>query len=77
MINRYNELGDMECTGFFIRLGEFKIILTKPFKFIHISHCDQVTIMQYGKKITLKRFEIKNIKQKYDPNSNLLTQSAS
>ncbi|MGD9328745.1 MAG: hypothetical protein PVH48_07225 [Cyclobacteriaceae bacterium] len=77
IINRYNELGDMECTGFFIRLGEFKIILTKPFKFIHISHCDQVTIMQYGKKITLKRFEIKNIKQKYDPNSNLLTQSAS
>ncbi len=75
-IDRYNELGELECTGFFIRLGKFNLTLTKPFKFIHLSHCDQVTIMQFGEKITLKRFETNN-KQKYDPNSHMLTQRAS
>lgn len=76
-INRYNELGDMECAGLYIRLGKFNLTLTKPFQFIHLSHCNQVSIMQFGEKITLKRFETNKNKQIYDPNSNMLAQRAS
>jgi hypothetical protein len=76
-ISRYNEFGDQECSGFFIRLGKIDFTLTKPFKFIHLSHCHQVTIEQNGKTICLKKVKTTNNKQKYDPNSNMLAKRAS
>lgn len=76
-ISRYNEHGDQECAGFFIIQGRIDFTLSKPFKFVHLSHCNQVTIKQYGKTICLKRIKTTNNKQKYDPYSIMLTKRAS
>jgi hypothetical protein len=76
-ITRYNERGDLECTGFFKGLGNTDLTLSEPYKFIHLSHCNQVNIKQYGISIALKRITTTNIKQKYDPYSNMLTKRAS
>lgn len=76
-ITRYNGLGDRECNGYFVKLSNSGLDLTKPFEFIHLSHCDQVSIKQYGKTIALKRIKTTDTKQKYDPYSNMLTKRAS
>ena len=76
-ITRYNEQGDQECEGLYERQGKASLTLTKPYEFIHLSHCDQVTIKQYGKTIYLKRIKSSNSKQKYDPYSNMLSKRAS
>lgn len=76
-ITRYNEPGDLECTGLFIVMGKTNLTLSEPYEFIHLSHCDQVNIKQYGKTIALKRIKTTNKKQKHDPYSYMLTKRAS
>jgi hypothetical protein len=73
-VNRYSESGKLECSGIFSKLVHFDLDISKPFKFQHISHCDQVRIEQNGRTISLKRIKTTTYNKKYDPYSYLQTQ---
>jgi len=73
-VNRYSESGKLECSGIFSKPVHFDLDLTKPYKFKHISHCDQVRIEQNGTTISLKRIKTTTYNKKYDPYSYLQTQ---
>jgi len=73
-VTRFNELGEPECSGYFLKLGNYTLDLSKPFKFTHLSHCDQVNIEQSGKTIPLKRIEKTTYNKKYDTYSHMQIQ---
>jgi len=58
-IFRYDPEGKMECLNLFAILSNEALDLKKPFEFIHLSHCDHVTINQGNRKIQLKKIDIK------------------
>lgn len=48
-VTRYSPKGEIECEGNFeIKNTEKQLILNKPYKFIHLSHCEFVHIDQEG-----------------------------
>lgn len=71
IITRFNEKGERECSGYFLKLGNYSLDLSMPFKFTHISHCDQVKILQRGQTIPLKRIEETTSNKKYDTYSHM------
>lgn len=54
-IVRYSTDGNVECEGEFE--SDHELDLFAKYKFVHLSHCQQVSIQQYNRFITLKRVE--------------------
>lgn len=52
-ICRYSPEGNIECEGVFTPNKEFNIEL--PYQFVHISHCQIVTILQNNNTIVFER----------------------
>jgi len=73
-VNRYSESGKLECSGIFLKQKHINLDISMPFKFKHISHCDQVRIEQSGRTISLKRIKTTPYNKKYDSYSYLQTQ---
>lgn len=48
IITRYSPEGKIECKGFFNKETISKFILSHKYEFTFISHCNQVTIYQFG-----------------------------
>lgn len=46
LISRYNQNGVLECEGRFEESKNAIFNKSLPFKFIHLSHCDKITIQQ-------------------------------
>lgn len=53
-ITRYSALGKIECTGCFKALENGFNVWAK-YQFIHLSHCQMVTISQKGKSFVFHR----------------------
>lgn len=45
-ISRFSPEGLLECKGIFQILNHEKFKIQKPFKFIHLSHCQKVNLIQ-------------------------------
>jgi hypothetical protein len=55
-VTRYSPIGDIECEGSFeIENTKKLLVLNKPYRFIHLSHCAFVHIEQEGKVFRLVR----------------------
>ncbi|MBI3134753.1 MAG: hypothetical protein HYZ14_08785 [Bacteroidetes bacterium] len=52
-INRYNPSGKMECSSMF--RSDKIFIETISFEIVYPSHCNEVTVIQNGRKIHFKR----------------------
>lgn len=48
IISRYSPEGKIECKGNFIKEGNSKFLLSHKYEFTYISHCNMVTIYQFG-----------------------------
>jgi len=46
LVLRYNSDGGLECEGRFMTVESAKFNINLPFKFIHLSHCTKITLLQ-------------------------------
>jgi hypothetical protein len=60
-ITRYNEAGEIECQADFKESGHPVFDMALPFQFVHLSHCQKVTIIQEGEEICFLRVEENDI----------------
>jgi len=63
-ITRFNHQGEVECKGFFILPGKSAFEPGLPYRFVHLSHCRQVSIEQNGKVLRFRRLDLKEAKEK-------------
>lgn len=47
-IVRYSPEGRVECSGYFNYISKIMFNILEPFEFLHLSHCQSVTISQSG-----------------------------
>jgi len=59
LVSRYSPEGAVECNSVFINTSGYDFDPLLPFEVGYMSHCAQVTIVQEGQKITLKRLNFK------------------
>lgn len=55
IITRYSPKGKIECSGIFEITNNIQFDINKPFKFIHLSHCKSVRILQNDKVVQMER----------------------
>lgn len=55
IITRYSPQGKIECSGIFEITNSIQFDINKPFKFIHLSHCKSVHILQNDKVVQMTR----------------------
>jgi hypothetical protein len=62
-ITRFNSQGEIECKGFFILPGKSSFEPGLPYRFVHLSHCRQVSVEQNGKVLMFRRLDLKEAKE--------------
>lgn len=56
-VKRFSESGKCECSGLFQLDGEGQLDLTENFQISYPSHCNLITLLQFGKSIQLSRID--------------------
>ncbi|NVJ84668.1 MAG: hypothetical protein HWE15_00075 [Algoriphagus sp.] len=56
-ISRFSPEGVLECSGIFENNSIHSFSIDEPYEFTHLSHCNQVTVMQKGHAIVMQRIQ--------------------
>lgn len=54
-ITRYSPQGKIECSGIFEITNNIQFDINTPYKFMHLSHCKSVNILQDDKIVQMNR----------------------
>jgi hypothetical protein len=59
-ITRFSPDGYVECIGLFACENELQFSPDRPFKVIHMSHCNRITVTQNGNTLSFQRLNVFN-----------------
>jgi hypothetical protein len=54
-ITRYSPEGEIECSGLFVKESTAVFNIFQPYKITYLSHCSQVSVVQNGIMIRLRK----------------------
>ena len=57
-IQRLDPDGKLECSSLFMEENRFPFFIDRPFRVIHLSHCNQVSILQEDSLLIFKAIKI-------------------